>query len=93
MITQTEITAETFQRVQRIITRQLDVCPMVTTACARLREDLGADSLDLVELVLAISKEFGDQVLDEDLRDVQTVGELAAYIDHKRSAWIESLQL
>ena len=50
---------------------------------SRLREDLGADALDLVELVMAIGCEFGDDILDEDFRDVHTLSELVAYIQRK----------
>jgi acyl carrier protein len=85
MITHRENAAETFQRVQRIVKRQFDVSSRTAKPCARLREDLGADSLDLVELVMTIAVEFGNEVLDEDFQDVQTVGEVAAYIDGKRT--------
>lgn len=73
----------TFTRVKTIVTRQLGICPSLATPDARLREDLGADLLDLVELVMAIGCEFGPDVLDEDFRDVHTLGELAAYIEQK----------
>lgn len=83
MSIQSEVGTETFLRVQRIVMRQLDVCATLANPCARLREDLGADSLDLVELVMSVACEFGDDILDEDFQDVRTLGELAAYIERK----------
>ena len=47
---------------------------------ARFREDLGADSLDLVTLIMAFEDEFGKRISDEDARQIKTVGEAVSYI-------------
>lgn len=83
MVSEKVIDNEILKRVQRILVRQLDICAAQATPNARLREDLGADALDLVELVMAIGCEFGDEILDEDFRDVHTLGELVSYIERK----------
>jgi len=83
MISEIAVETEILKRVQRILARQLDICPSLAHPDARLREDLGADALDLVELVMAIGCEFGSDVLDEDFREVHTVGQLATYIEQK----------
>ncbi len=70
------------ERVQKIIARQLGVEIALVTPDARFREDLGADSIDLVELTMAFSSDFGG-VLDDDARQIQTVGELVSYIERK----------
>lgn len=83
MVIDNAVDTEIMNRVKSIIARQLDICPSLATPNARLREDLGADALDLVELIMAIGCEFGDQVLDEDFRHVHTFGELVAYIEQR----------
>lgn len=83
MITNTMLHTEILKRLTRIVTRQLGIRPSEVSADARLREDLGADLLDLVELIMAIGCEFGQDVLDEDMKDVHTLGELASYIEQR----------
>ena len=53
---------------------------------ARFREDLEADSLDLVELIMAFEDKFGAEISDEDAQKITTVGEAVAYIDAHRGA-------
>lgn len=86
MIIKSNFETGTFERVQRIVTTQFDVCPSLASPDARFREDLGADELDWVELVMSIAHEFGAHVLDEDFQGVRTVGELAAYLEQKQTA-------
>jgi acyl carrier protein len=50
---------------------------------AKFREDLEADSLDLVELIMAFEEKFGGEISDEDAQKITTVGEAVAYIDEK----------
>ena len=71
------------QRVKDIIVEQLGVNPEQVTPQASFIEDLGADSLDIVELVMAFEEEFGVEVPDEDAEKLQTVGDVIKYIEDK----------
>ncbi len=68
-------------RVRKIIAEQLDVKPEQITPEAKFIEDLGADSLDTVELVMALEEEFGQQIPDTDAEQLQTVGDVVKYIE------------
>jgi acyl carrier protein len=68
------------QRVIDIIVDQLGVDPSEVTMDSRFREDLEADSLDLVELMMAFEEEFGGEISDEDAMKIQTVGEAVALL-------------
>lgn len=72
-----------FERVKKIIVDQLGVDPVKVTVEARFREDLGADSLDLVELIMAFEDKFGGEISDEDAQQITTVGEAVAYVDER----------
>jgi len=69
-----------FERVQKIIVEQLGVEPDKVTLEASFREDLGADSLDLVELIMAFEEEFGGEISDEEAQSIRTVGEAVNYL-------------
>jgi len=69
------------QRVKDIIVEQLGVNEDQVAPDAKLLEDLGADSLDAVELVMAIEEEFGIEVPDEDAEKLTSMGEILAYVD------------
>ena len=69
------------QRVRDIIVEQLGVKPEQVTADAKFIEDLGADSLDTVELVMALEEEFGSEIPDEQAEKLQTVGDVIKYIE------------
>ncbi len=73
------------QRIKDIIVEQLGVNPEQVTPQASFIEDLGADSLDIVELVMAFEEEFGVEVPDEDAEKLQTVGDVIKYIEEKSS--------
>ncbi len=73
----------TEQRVKEIIVEQLGVNPEQVTESASFIEDLGADSLDTVELVMAFEEEFSVEVPDEDAEKLQTVGNVVDYIEKK----------
>ncbi|MHB8626751.1 MAG: acyl carrier protein [Aggregatilineales bacterium] len=75
--------ASTLERVQDIIVELLGVDPSKVVPEARFREDLEADSLDLVELIMAIEEEFGGEISDEDAQKITTVGEAVHYIDNR----------
>ena len=70
-------------KVKDIIVEQLGVNPEQVTESASFIEDLGADSLDTVELVMAFEEEFGVEVPDEDAEKLQTVGNVVDYIEKK----------
>jgi acyl carrier protein len=72
-------------RVKDIIVEQLGVNPEQVTPSASFIEDLGADSLDTVELVMAFEEEFSVEVPDEDAEKLQTVGDVIKYIEDKAS--------
>jgi acyl carrier protein len=71
------------EKVKDIIVEQLGVNPEQVTPQASFIEDLGADSLDIVELVMAFEEEFGVEVPDEDAEKLQTVGDVIKYIEEK----------
>jgi acyl carrier protein len=68
------------QRVKQIIVEQLGVNESEVAPEAKFVDDLGADSLDLVELVMALEEEYNMEISDEDAEKIQTVGDAFAYI-------------
>ena len=72
------------QRVKAIITEQLGVNADQVTSDAKFIEDLGADSLDTVELVMALEEEFGQEIPDEEAEKLQSVGDVIKYIEEKQ---------
>lgn len=68
------------KRIEGIIVEQLCVDPTQVVPKASFMNDLGADSLDVVELVMALEKEFNIKILDEDAEKINTVGEAIEYI-------------
>jgi len=73
------------EKVKDIIVEQLGVNPEQVTPAASFIEDLGADSLDTVELVMAFEEEFSVEVPDDDAEKLQTVGDVISYIEGKQS--------
>ncbi|MCE0499716.1 MAG: acyl carrier protein [Methylacidiphilales bacterium] len=73
------------EKVKDIIVEQLGVNPEQVTPQAKFIEDLGADSLDTVELVMAFEEEFNVEVPDEEAEKLQTVGDVIKYIEDKGS--------
>jgi len=71
------------ERVKKIIAEQLGVEEDEVTSEASFVEDLGADSLDTVELVMALEEEFGFEIPDEDAEKILTVGKALDYIKEK----------
>lgn len=68
------------EKVKKIIVEQLTVNPDQVTPDAKFVEDLGADSLDNVELIMALEEEFGLEVPDEEAEKLQSVGDVIKYI-------------
>jgi len=75
------VSNDIFERVRAIIVEQLGVDKEKVTPEARFREDLEADSLDLVELIMAFEEEFGGEISDEEAQEITTVGEAVAYLE------------
>ncbi|MDQ3388626.1 MAG: acyl carrier protein [Gemmatimonadota bacterium] len=77
--------AEIEQKVKDIIINELGVDAEKVTREASFVEDLGADSLDTVELVMAFEEEFGMEIPDEDAEKLQTVGDAITYIEKSQA--------
>ncbi len=73
--------ADTYADIKTIIVELLGVEESRITPQAKFREDLEADSLDLVELIMAFEEKFGGEISDEDAQKITTVGEAVSYID------------
>ena len=71
---------EVFEKVKAIIVEQLQVNEEIVTEEASFIDDLGADSLDLVELIMALEEEFGIEIPDGDAEKVTTVQDVVDYI-------------
>jgi acyl carrier protein len=72
---------EIIEKVKAIIVDQLDVDEGEVTMAARFREDLEADSLDLVELIMAFEEEFGGEISDEEAQKITTVEQAVNYLE------------
>ncbi|HSV75026.1 MAG TPA: acyl carrier protein [Chthonomonadales bacterium] len=73
----------TFDRIKKVIVEQLEVSEDEVTPEAAFMEDLGADSLDIVELVMAFEEEFEIEIPDEDQEKIRTVSDAVSYVDGK----------
>ena len=71
---------EIFEKVKDIIVEQLGVAENTVTLEASFIDDLGADSLDIVELIMALEEEFDMEIPDEDAEKVVSVGDVVEYI-------------
>ena len=71
------------EKIKSVIAEQLGVKPEEVTDQAKFVDDLGADSLDTVELVMALEEEYGVEIPDEDAEKLTTVGEAIKYIEEK----------
>ena len=71
----------TFEKVKNVVVEQLGVKESEVTPKSNFVEDLGADSLDTVELVMALEEEFGIEIPDEDAENAKTVGDVIGYIN------------
>ncbi|MEE9280878.1 MAG: acyl carrier protein [Myxococcota bacterium] len=73
-------------KVRDIIVEQLGVAPDEVVPEASFIDDLGADSLDIVELVMAIEEEFDLEISDDDAEKMQTIGDVITHVDEKTKA-------
>ena len=71
------------ERVQKIVCEQLGVSPEEVKSEASFIDDLGADSLDTVELVMAFEEEFGSEISDSEAEKILTVGDAIKFIESK----------
>jgi acyl carrier protein len=81
----TTMSADIFERVKKVTVEELGVKPEEVVESASFTEDLGADSLDVVELVMAFEDEFGIDIPDDEVGQIKTVGDAVTYISGKSS--------
>ena len=74
---------EIFDKLKELVVDQLGVEEDEVTMEATMQDDLGADSLDLVDLVMSVEEEVGVKVADEDLENIKTVGDIVNYIEER----------
>lgn len=77
------MSADVLERVKKVTVEELGVKEEEVTEAASFTEDLGADSLDVVELVMALEDEFGIEIPDDEVGNIKTVGDAVKYIDSK----------
>lgn len=70
-----------FDKIQSLIVEQLDADAEAVTMEANIQDDLGADSLDIVDLITSIEDEFDIQIPDEAVDDIKTVGDIVRYVE------------
>ncbi|MFC4076427.1 acyl carrier protein [Salinithrix halophila] len=75
--------ADTLNRVQRIVVDRLGVDAAEVTPEAAIKDDLGADSLDVMDLILELEDEFNLEISDEQAEKINTVGDIVSYIDSR----------
>lgn len=78
------MSADTLERVRKVTVEQLGVKAEEVVESASFTEDLGANSLDVVELVMALEDEFSIDIPDDDVGAMKTVGDAVRYIETKR---------
>ncbi len=71
-----------FEKVKEILCDQLDVDPEEITLDTNIIDDLGADSLDLVDFVMSLEDEFDQEIPDEDIENIKTIGDIVSYIEN-----------
>ena len=72
---------DVFEKVKKILCDQLDLEEEQVTEEAEVIQDLGADSLDIVDLVMTLEEEFDTEIPDEDIENLKTVGDIVKYIE------------
>ena len=73
-----------FEKVREILMDQLDVEEDAVTMEASITDDLGADSLDVVDLVMSLEEEFDCEIPDEEIENIKTVGDIVHFIENKQ---------
>ncbi|CAN5705182.1 acyl carrier protein [soil metagenome] len=77
------MTASTYERLKKIVVEQLGVDEEQVTPEASFVDDLNADSLDLVELIMSLEEEFGAEISDEDAERIRTVQDAVEYVEER----------
>ncbi|HUX76880.1 MAG TPA: acyl carrier protein [Anaerolineae bacterium] len=77
--------ADTFEQIKKVIVDLLGVEADKVTRDASFREDLGADSLDLVELIMEFEERFGATISDEEAQQLTTVGQVVDYVEKRKA--------
>ena len=72
-----------FERVKKIILNQIDIDESIITLDAKFIEDLGADSLDVAEMIIAFEDEFNVEIDDEEIENMKTVNQVVHYFEKK----------
>lgn len=72
-----------FEKVKQIIVEQLDVEEDKVTLDANIQDDLGADSLDIVDLVMSFEEEFDLEIPDDQVENIKTVGDVVKFVEDK----------
>lgn len=72
-----------FEQVKKILCDQLDLDEEPVTEDSEVIDDLGADSLDIVDLVMTLEEEFDTEIPDEDIENLRTVGDIVKYIEER----------
>ncbi len=72
-----------FEQVKKILCDQLDLDEEQVTEDSEVIDDLGADSLDIVDLVMTLEEEFNTEIPDEDIENLRTVGDIVKYIEER----------
>lgn len=75
-----------FEKVKSIIVDQLDVEEEKVTMNANIQDDLGADSLDIVDLVMSFEDEFDMEIPDDQVENIKTVGDVVKYVEENTEA-------
>ena len=73
-----------FDTVKNLISEQLDVKADDITAASNIQDDLGADSLDVVDLVMALEDEFDVEIPEDQVENIKTVGDIVKFIEDKQ---------
>jgi acyl carrier protein len=81
-----EVEMDILEKVKAVVVEKLGVEPEQVTPEARFIEDLNADSLDIVELVMGLEDEFGLEISDEEAEGIRTVGDAVKFIEEKQNA-------
>ena len=76
----------TFERVKKVLVEQLDVSEDEVTLSANIIDDLGADSLDVVEIIMGLEEEFDVEIPDEEAEKLTTVQKIVDYVDEQAKA-------
>ncbi len=74
------------EKIKSIVSEQLNISPDKITPESSIIDDLGADSLDVVELVMALEENFGVEIPDEEAEKISTIGDIVTYIENHKNA-------